>query len=470
MISKTKAQINLDFSISNALPFHEITPSEFKLNQFSSYSTRLTYIPKKIGVGLQFSMNTYETNTSYFEKLNELSGSLDSSRETWKSNFLFIGPLLKLGNRFNLELFPKIGIGGIQSPDRILKYETGNEEILIYQDNTQSENFSFSNIFYGVDANINIPISKNIGAFIFAGFSTNKYLGDGHSTIYRDISSLEEISAESLKQRDLLKKDCDAYSLLNTGIGIRIVFNQKEEPSPSSERKQPPLKEKNHNQEMYPPIPKYPENESTISKEEVETLTLEWFKESPNVRKANYQFFLYEKGTDTGDSLIHQTKIKRKKSYELPEDLKLINGKEYVWKVRAVDDPNLKPCPDDCYSIKYEFKVGNIVIPQYYQLLTSNSGNYVPTGSILRFVLNQNIFSGGKVELKIVNEEQQVVLNIKDLKKEAKSIRKVGYDRYEIDIGKLNTNEIYHLKIFNIKRSYFLRFKVNPNAEINPRK
>ena len=102
----------------------------------------------------------------------------------------------------------------------------------------------------------------------------------------------------------------------------------------------------------------------------------------------------------------------RDREIQIPESVELITGKRYTWQVQAVDHKDLHPCPDDCYSNKYEFTVAAFATNQYYQLLESETGNHVVVGKYLRFIVPAGLKYSNTLQLEILDERNQVVKEI----------------------------------------------------------
>lgn len=460
---KLHAQLKLDLLVGNAAPLHELDQFKITPTDINSYAANLTYVPQKLGFSLQLMTSEYQTNSTYIDQFRTFNTDYAIDRDSWRSTFLFIGPVLQLGkDRFKLELFPKIGMGFIKEASREVTYTSpSGTRHLLYSDNTPETDLQGNTLFSGLDMRLNIGITKNLGINLSGGLHTNRFFGEGNSTIYREVNTLGRgVMEEELTSGRLLQLDCPSYELLYIGAGISLKFGKKKkDPDPKPEDKV-----------ILPPKPVFPENESQIAQSEADSLVLEWTKESPNVNGANYQFYLYKKGKDgSKDSLLFNTKVFRDTKVELPENIDLQSGLSYRWRVQAVDDQGLKPCLDECLSVTYEFEVTALAIPQYYQLSTKNAGNHVLVQDRLRFVLDRNITTGTQTKLQVFNSRQQLVFEFNNLKEPAQGIEYLDFDRYEIDIRKLNANEYYYLKVNNSNRSYFLRFYKNdiPNAPKN---
>lgn len=220
-----------------------------------------------------------------------------------------------------------------------------------------------------------------------------------------------------------------------------------------------------------PPVPVYPADGAIISVQEADSLTLEWQKETPPVKKANYKLWLW-KVAESGrgpDSLVLETKVKRSLEYILLASIRLELGSSYKWRVQAVDDGRLGACAGGCYSVEATFKVEAGVSDQYYQLLTENSGNYIKTSGRLGLDLPKNIhFMGKNAKVRIVNQNNQPVWEADEL---IPAKRGVNYTQDEegrltINIARLPEGfYVFELTTEN-NRAYFFRFQVVKSNEI----
>jgi hypothetical protein len=453
------AQLKFGFSLGNTTPLHELDPFKIAPGDINTYTANITYAPKKLGISVQLMTSEYATNTTFIDQFQPFSPHYDFDRDAWRSSFIFLGPVLKLGsNAFNLEFFPKIGMGFIKEARRAVTYTSpSGTEHLLYADNNPETNLEGSSLFSGMDVRLNIGITDHFGLNLSGGLQSNRFFGEGTSSIYREVNtSGEGVMEEELTSGRLLQIDCPSFDLLYVGAGISLKFGKKKkdtDPKPDDKI-------------ILPPKPVFPEDQSQIAQSKADSLVLEWIKETPNVNGANYQFYLYKKGEGgKKDSLLFNTKVLRDTKLALPENINLQSGQTYRWRVQAVDDQDLKPCRDGCRSITYEFEVTALAIPQYYQLSTKNAGNHVLVQDRLRFVLNRNLIAGKKVTLQIFNSQQEPALSFNNLNE----LEHQEPDRYEIDIRELTSDEYYHLKVDNGERTYFLRFYKNdiPNDQKN---
>jgi hypothetical protein len=446
------AQVQLDFLLGNAAPFHELNKTGLSPADINTYGANITYVPKKIGVSAQFMLSEYTTNEEFLDQFQNFNTNYDLDRDFWLSSFVFVGPVINLGNgRFHLELFPKIGMGFIKEARREVTYTSPmGTEHLLYNDNTPETNLDGNSLFSGFDARLNIDLTKNIGINLGGGFNTNRFFGEGNSTIYREVNtSGDGVTEEELTSGRLLQLNCKSYDLFHISAGISLKLGKKKkDKKPEQEGKA-----------MLPPKPIFPEDQSKISQAEADSLVLEWIKETPNVDRANYQFYLYKKQKDGAkDSLVFNTKIIRNTELELPEKVQLQSGVTYLWKVQATDDKDLNPCPDGCNSITYEFEVATLAIPQFYQMLDKNIGNYVPSGDMLRFMVSPSMLYSEKIILEIFDEDNQVVKSLNDFEESNQELTILPRNRYELLIKELAYDQYFVLKVSNGKRAQFLRF------------
>jgi hypothetical protein len=450
------AQFTLDFSYGKPYTFDDLNVDQLAPGKGQSFIAGLKYVPGKLGFGVQYGWHDYSTNRDYLDAISVIAGSGSDGGETnWRTGLLAIGPVFRLGSsKLNIEAFPKFGLASIQPPDQRIVIRDGIQETLLYQENHQEADLVGSNLFYGIDGRVNFGITDAVGLSVSLGYNTNAGLGEGPSVIYRDLGLVgPNTTSEEVRRSRLLRHDCDGYSLLTASVGVTISFGKK--------KKKPP-REEDPSERMLPPAPRTPEDEAVIAVEDAKELQLEWSPETPEVVRANYLVFLYER-KENSDSLIFSGKTERELQLILPENLELREGVTYRWRVRAVDDRRLAPCPDDCYSVDYEFTIDALGLPQFYQLLDRNVGGPVPTGSTLRILVDPGMFYADEVRVLISDERNEVVLESATGDGMAEWLEALADGRFAMDLRSLELDRQYTLKVTNGKRSQYLRF-------IQPRK
>jgi hypothetical protein len=454
------AQLSLDYSLLNQVPSTGISKSPIlndNFPDFSNFSTTIRYSPKKVGLALQFQQSKFEPNIEHLNSVASLISFDPGAVSHWDNKLIFLGPIFELGDKLSLKLFPKIGYGFLNAPQKEY-FLKSDPSVLIYSERHEGNKNS---LFSGIDAKLEFRLIKNISAHLNAGYNTNRFFNETNTTTYRDFSSIQgDISNDLIKNSPLLEKVCNCFELINFGAGITIGFgNPKNKKPPTETSPTKPNKDTaKENKKIEPPTPFYPENEAKISIQEADTLTLEWDKETPSLKSVNYELILYKKGEENEkDSLLYKQKIERNSHHKLPDEIELINGKEYKWQIQAIDNKALKNCPGDCISIQSEFKVASLVVPQYYQLLTTNSGNSVPVGNELLFIVPRNFQGISPLTLRVYKEKKVVALESKNLKEDER-VRTTDFERFGINIQKLETNQHYFLEVKGNKRTKYLRF------------
>lgn len=390
------------------------------------------------------------------------SKSSQGSSYSWDQVLVGLGPILqlKISEKFNFEISPKIGFSKFSYPHFEQSIDVTaplNQEYLLYKTKNEDIDKKFNTMFLS-SARLNFKVSKKIGLALGANYKNVQ--GVLHSYTYLDGGfnpgmSNEEIVA-ALRTRPMVTdlRKCNFNSI---GVTLGVSFNL-------GGGKDKPKDEQKDDVKMEPPIPQYPPDGATITVEEADSLVLKWVKETPNVDKANYNLWLYEvrDSTRKHDSLIYKTKVERSLKFLLPENVKLIPDSTYRYEVQAVDDQRLKPCPGDCYSVDATFTISNIIDFQYYHLLTQNAGSYVEIENRLNFTIPDDLETGGRVEARIYNDSSEIIMLLENLTSNTKA------ENYSVDaqgIVSIPINRFdagyYVLQVKNERnRDYFLRFLI----------
>ncbi len=377
-------------------------------------------------------------------------------QDSWKQLLAGIGPVLKLNlsKKVHIELTSKVGVSKFAYPDFGKFVEVAdplNQTYVLYQTKNEELKKKFTPMLLSA-LRLNFKVAKRLDLSLSGNYLHVRDVL--HSYAYLDAGLNPNMSAQelvtSLRTAPAVSEVRKCY-FNSIGATIGLSFNLAGKESKPDEK-------------IDPPVPVYPEDGAVITMEEADSLVLEWRKEQPNVEKANYNFWLYKvsESTNTRDSLIFNTKIKRNLKVSLPESIDLELGASYRWKVQAVDDSRLKACPAGCYSVEASFTVSSVPSFQYYQLISQNQGNYVEVKGQLRVVIPRNIMQGENISGRIFNQKNEVVWESNDL-----SLGKGGETYTLDDYGMLSVNiaglpEGYY--VFELatekNRAYFFRFKV----------
>lgn len=389
----------------------------------------------------------------------------DIDRGHWQQLAAGLGPLwrVKLSKRINFELSSKVGIAQFAYPDYSQLVNIGapaSEEFTLYQTNNEAVARRFNPMLLSA-GRLNIGLTRNIDLSLAGNF---RHVRDVHHAYrYLDGNFSPDMSNEALI--DALAsaptvaevRKCHFNSVgVTAGLGITFGGNKDK---PGNEAK------------IAPPVPEYPEDGATLSAEEADSLVLQWLREKPEVGKANYNVWLY-KAVESGqgaDSLIFKTKTRRKNELLLPENIQLEPDQTYKWRVQAVDDKELKACPEGCYSVEATFKVGVVASEQYHQLLTENSGNYIEVRNRLRVDLPKNIHMMGKPIGRIFNQQSETVWESSDLttRRQAENYALDDYGRLTVNISRMPVGYYFFELTTENKRAYYFRFQVAKNNESN---
>lgn len=387
------------------------------------------------------------------------------TRDSWKQLLVGLGPMYKIGltKKLDLELSFKIGFSKFTYPEYTESIETGaplNQRYLMYETRNQDIKDKL-NLATIPAMKLSFKPSKSIA--ISLGASYTSAMGVEHSYTFLDGDFNPDMSDEQLETTlrtspmvtNVYK--C-TFNSIGVTLGVGFTFGGKDKPKDDPKE----------DEKMDPPIPQYPEDGATITPEEADSLVLEWVKETPNVEKANYNLWLYEvrDSTRKNDSLIYKTKVEKALKLLLPDNIKLRPDSTYRYMVQAIDDPQLKPCPNGCNSVDATFTISNILQVQYYHLLTQNVGTYIEIMDQVKFVLPNNIETGGIVRASLINEANEEVIKIENLNTDQESeiydtddegrimldIRRLESGYYVLEVSN-ERNKKYYLRIFNNKRN-----------------
>lgn len=370
------------------------------------------YFWGKFGVGLFGGINN--NGIDYQDDLPPVGGLIISKpnniiRDSWKQLLVALGPTYKMGltGKLDLEFSLKFGFSKFTKPEYAESIQTGaplNQRYLMYEAMNQDieKGLEFATI-----PGIRLSFKPSEKVAISLGANYTSAMGVEHSYTFLDGDFNPDMSDEQLAA--VLRTAPTVYELrkcnfntIGITLGVGFTFGGKDKPKEDPEE----------DEKMEPPIPQFPEDGSTITPEEADSLVLEWVKETPNVEKANYNFWLYEvqDTTKESDSLIFQKKIIKDTLLELPDDVQLRIGGLYRWGVQSIEAKELKPCPGNCYSITAIFRVGTPVDVLLKRKL--DSGYYTLTSGILRFKYDEEyVNNGSELEFNIYDYTRTVVIS-----------------------------------------------------------
>jgi hypothetical protein len=375
-------------------------------------------------------------------------------RDHWRQWAAGIGPVLRLrlSKRIHFELSSKIGIARFSYPDYSQLAAIGpplDGEFTLYRTNNAEMAEKFNPMLLSA-GRLSIGLARNIELSLSGNFRHVRDVRHAYSYLDGNFSpgmSNDELIAalETAPTVQEIRK-CH-FNSVGATLGLSVQFGGKSKPG----------------EKIAPPVPSYPADGAIISAQEADSLTLEWQRETPPVEKANYKLWLWKVTGSGADSLLLDTKVKRKQEYALPEKVKLETGGSYKWRLQAVDDSRLGACAGGCYSVEATFQVGAGASEQYHQLLTDNSGNYIEVRNRLRVDLPKNIHMMGKpVVGRIFNQQNDTVWEASDLTagRQAKNYTMDDYGRLTVPVAHLPAGYyVFELTTEN-KRAYYFRFQV----------
>lgn len=438
-------QVELDFGVGNTFASHELQSARPE-TEMNSITSGISYIPKKFGLRIGFSIHEYFTNSNFINSIQQSNLINLRGDNAYNSQFFSFGPVFKIGEkRLNLNLSPNIRYGLIKVPERIYKLDNTEEGQLVYSDNNEGSSLDGNSLFSSLDLKINYRFTKRTSLNIGGSFITNRYLGDGNSIIYRNT---ENFSQEAVENGQLIQLDCESHDLWNVSVGISIALGNKDK-SPSKD-------EQEDYSEVQPPKPVYPENQAEISKNQADSLVLDWIHENPEVKYATYIIQLFQINEEN-DSLILAEKIKRKRQLDLTKENVFKVGNSYAWVVTATNHKDLKNCVNDCVSERFEFIVLQEIIPQFFEPLNKDIGNYVTVSDILRFELPNAFVKGGEVKFYVLEENGSSKKDRRILTEDS-SVKEEFKNQFVLQISELASGKPYTLVITNGERTKYLRF------------
>lgn len=387
----------------------------------------------------------------------------DIDRGHWQQLAAGLGPVwrLELSKRINFELSSKVGIAQFAYPDYSQLVNIGappSQEFTLYQTENEALARRFNPMLLSA-GRLNIGLTRNIDLSLAGNF---RHVRDVHHA-YRyldgnfspDMSNEALIDALGTAPTVAEVRKCH-FNSVGVTVGLGITFGGNKD-KPGDEVK------------IAPPVPEYPDDGATLSAEEADSLVLQWQRETPETGKANYNVWLY-KAAESGqgaDSLIFKTKTQRKNELALPENIQLEPDQTYKWRVQAVDDKELKACPEGCYSVEATFKVVAGQAMQYYHLSNRNSGNYIEVRNAVQVILPENFATGGNINGRIINQQNEEVFKAENL---ISGGRGEGYTvddngRLTVNLSRFESG-YYVFELENDrKRQYFFRFKIVKSNE-----
>ncbi|MCW5922644.1 MAG: hypothetical protein KIS77_09880 [Saprospiraceae bacterium] len=417
------------------------------------------------GLGLYGGMD--KNNIQYEDLLPASNSGLsivktaDIEQGYWRQLAAGLGPVLRLNlsKRLNFELSSKAGVAQIAYPNYSQLVNIGTppvQEFTLYQTNNEAVAKQFNPMLLSA-GRLNIGLARNIDLSLSGNFRHVRDVRHAYRFLDGDFSPnmTNEALLEALRTAPTVAevRKCH-FNSVGVTVGLGIIFGGK--------------KDRPDEVKIAPPVPEYPEDGATISTEEADSLVLQWQREKPETAKANYNLWLY-KVAESGrgaDSLILKTKTQRKNLLALPQSVRLEPDQTYKWRVQAVDDNKLKPCPGDCYSLYATFQVGGDESVYYYELLTKDAGNYVEAKGQLRVNLPKNLYLQGKVGGSIFNAKNEEVLKVENLLPGNRSAfhttdeqGRVAFSLRGLPVG------YYRLEVQDEQhRRYFLRFKIGKST------
>jgi hypothetical protein len=239
----------------------------------------------KFGVGLYGGINNIATK--YQDDLPPIGGLISSkinriNKESWNQFLVGLGPIYKLGisEKFDLELSLKVGFSKFTYPDYGQNIQTGaplNKRFLIFDTRNQDVKDKL-NLATIPGMRLNFKPSEKLVISLGANYTSS--MGVQHSYSFLDGGFNPEMADEqlvaALRSAPMVTNvyEC-TFNSLGITLGVGYTFGGKDKPK--SENKK--------NNKMDPPIPDYPEDGSTITPEEADSLVLKWVKETPNVKE-----------------------------------------------------------------------------------------------------------------------------------------------------------------------------------------
>ncbi|MDB4285838.1 hypothetical protein N9933_00890 [bacterium] len=326
------SQLSIDVTAGTPLSQHELSKGSFKPQSLGSYSGRITYLPKRVGLSLQLSANSYASNEAFLSQFHSVDTRKVVNTEKWKSNFLFLGPVFKLGpEKVNLDFFPKVGLGNIKSADRELYYDTGQDEYLLYSDNAAEKRLNGLQFIYGLDTKLNFRVTPSIGVHLSGGLNTNKFIGEGNSVTYRETTpSGIEISEEELLDGRLIQKECPSYELFNLGAGMTFSFGNNKKTKPERLSK---TEEQKEAITCLHTILQTPQNNSSFVLETKRRPDFKWVNTDRTIKYFEFQLFegqrLILKKKTRIDRMVHGSDLEKIYASSKGKD------KVYSWNVKT---------------------------------------------------------------------------------------------------------------------------------------
>lgn len=446
LFSQSKG-FNINLGIGNSVENYKALSNISTLDN-PSFNLDLGYDFGKFGIVVGFTQIEYPKSFSELDNLNIAIPKLESGGDFKNLIRGFdIGPKLTLGSgKLNFDFSPRIGFGDLElgRVSSNIVDEVSGAQFSVYEVDRENK----SNIYTSFNTKANFSITPNVSTSIQVKYITNRIIKPETSIeTYIDPTDYNndgELSFEELQNSPVYEKQCGKIDPIYIGLNLTFKFPSKKN------------KEKDNNVEIFPPICLYPEEGSSLSIAQADSLVFDWKPELEKLKGTNYILSLY-KIIDSKDSLIFTEIVKKSTEYNHTDEKSLIEGK-YKWIVQAIDAKDIGLCKEGCYSIVSNFNVGGFFLPQFYHLGVKNAGNYMPITNKLRFIVNPSLLFSESLIAEIVDEKQTVILSVNDILTDKEIIRRERSDRFELDISDLIPDKYYWLKVYSSDRNCYLRF------------
>ena len=231
------------------------------------------------GVGLYGGIN--KNGIDYQDNLPPVGGLIVSkpnniTRDSWKQLLVALGPTYKMGltGKLDLEFSLKFGFSKFTYPEYSESIQTGaplNQRYLMYETMNQDieKGLEFATI-----PGIRLSFKPSDKVAISLGANYTSAMGVEHSYSFLDGDFNREMSDEQLEAELRTEPNVTnvykcTFNSIGITLGIGYTFGWKDKPKDDKEE----------DEKMDPPIPHYPEDGSTITPEEADSLVLEWVKD-----------------------------------------------------------------------------------------------------------------------------------------------------------------------------------------------
>lgn len=175
------------------------------------------------------------------------------TNEDWKTKYLTLGPVLRLGNKLHLDISPQIGLGKINAPMSELFFNatgSGTKVQLLEQGRVEEQNFD---IIHNLGLRLGYKISDRLGVHANANLLGNMLSsGPAFYTKQRDFIDFNKdgvISQDEARDADYDLETSASYMPATFGAGLTYSLGGKKKDRTKVKKTRKPKRIRNNNKE-----------------------------------------------------------------------------------------------------------------------------------------------------------------------------------------------------------------------------